>query len=60
MTDEDLFTAPWPGPGDSEGPVNPEPPVPGLGPEAGPLALIKINQWPRYSGNERAPMRECV
>ena len=27
MQVSNLFTAPWPGPGNSEGPVDPEPPV---------------------------------
>lgn len=57
----DLFTAPWPGPGDSEGPVDPDQSivptaarlvVPGLGPEAGPLHLMTTAPWPGPGDSE--------
>jgi hypothetical protein len=57
----DLFTAPWPGPGDSEGPVDPEPSIVSiptgsvvsrLRPEAGPLELVSTASWPGPGDSE--------
>lgn len=62
----DLFTEPWPGPGNSEGPVEPEPsmvpmaarPVaPGLGPEAGSVQLVSTAPWPGPGDSEGAAYR---
>jgi hypothetical protein len=60
MKTGDLFTAPWPGPGDSEGPVDPEPaigpitdrPRPGRGPEGTELPLISTAPWPGPGDSE--------
>jgi hypothetical protein len=56
-----LFTATWPGPGNSEGPVDPEPTigssairsaVRGSGPGMGMLQLIMTDPWPGPGDSE--------
>lgn len=54
----DLFTFPWPGPGNSEGPVDPDvwietaaPEGPG-GEEPSELALLTTSSWPGPGDSE--------
>jgi hypothetical protein len=57
---------PWPGPGNSEGPVDPEPSIVptaarpsarGLGSEAGSLQLVSDAPWPGPGDSEGAVYR---
>lgn len=59
MGTAEFFTFPWPGPGNSEGPVNPEqwvkveeletPPQPSAGPE---MDLLAVSPWPGPGDSE--------
>ena len=61
MTRAGLFTTPWPGPGNSEGPVDPEMPVPstasrqveaGHPPGSNTLLSVMTHAWPGPGDSE--------